>query len=378
VAAVNSNYLTKAKRIVVKIGSALVVNNSNGIILKDKIESLSQEISTMINNNKEIMLVTSGAVALGRNSLGLKNKSLTLQEKQAAAANGQVILAHAWISALFKNNVVGAQVLLSHSDAEIRRNALNARNTLETLMKLRAVAIINENDTVATAELRYGDNDRLAARVAQISSADALVILSDVSGLYDVNPMINKKGKLIENVTEITPEIEAMAGDKISKNSSGGMVTKLQAAKIALATGCHMAITSGKTDLPLTKLSAGEPATWFISSKSPNSARKNWIASQIEVNGKLIIDNGAYLALKNGSSLLPAGVLNVFGKFGRGDVVEIANREEKIFGRGMVAYSSEDAMLIKGHKSEEIENLLGYNGRNVIIHRDDMVISEYK
>lgn len=370
----NCNYLKKAKRIVVKIGSALVVNNTNRTILIDKIESLSKEISILINDNKEVMLVTSGAVALGRNSLGLKNKNLTLQEKQAAAANGQVILAHAWRTALARNNIVGAQVLLSHSDAEIRRNALNARNTLETLMKLKSVAIINENDTVATAELRYGDNDRLAARVAQISSAEVLVLLSDVSGLYNINPMLSKKGKLIKKITDITPEIESMAGGKISKNSSGGMITKLQAAKIALATGCHMAITSGKIDFPLTKLSNGEPATWFVSSYSPNSARKSWIASQIEVNGKLLIDEGAYLALLSGSSLLPAGVLNIFGSFERGDVVEIVNNKDVVLGRGMIAYSSDDAALIKGHKSEEIENLLGYSGRNVLIHRDDMVI----
>jgi glutamate 5-kinase len=320
------------------------------------------------------VIVSSGAIAVGRSHLGLSSGNLELEYKQASAATGQIQLAHAWQEALAAHKITVAQILLTPSDTEERRRHLNARATIDTLLRLGAVPVINENDSVATEEIRYGDNDRLAARVAQMISADTLVLLSDVDGLYSADPHLDESAELIAEVPEITPKIEAMAGSAPTGYSSGGMITKLDAAKIAMAAGCAMAITDGNPPNALSLLEDGAPCTWFLPSAEPLTARKRWIAGTVAASGSITIDDGAAAALLAGKSILPAGIIAVEGNFERGDAIVIKHRDGRIAGRGLSAYSSADSALIMGRKSRDIEDILGYRGRDEMIHRDDLVV----
>lgn len=369
----SSNRLATAKRLIVKIGSALLVDDA-GRIRSDWLDGLAQDIARLRGRGVEIIIVTSGAIAVGRTRLGLAKGALALEQKQAAAATGQIQLAHAWQNTLAAHDITVAQILLTLADTEERRRHLNARATIETLLDLGAIPVINENDTVATEEIRYGDNDRLAARVAQMISADTLILLSDVDGLYRSDPRLSKDAVLIPEVTRITPEIEAMAGRAPAGYSSGGMITKLDAAKIAMAAGCAMAITDGKRPDALSRLEAGARCTWFVPSAEPLTARKSWIAGAVAANGALTIDAGAVAALSRGTSLLPAGVTRVDGAFDRGDAILVRAPDGTVIGRGLSAYSSADAARIMGRKSREIEGILGYRGRDEMIHRDDLVL----
>jgi glutamate 5-kinase len=366
--------IAAAKRLVVKIGSALLVEQETGRIRHDWLASLAEDIATLHDRKQQVTVVSSGAIAAGRRHLGLTGRKLRLEEKQAAAATGQIILAHAYQEALAKHGITVAQVLLTLDDTEERRRHLNARSTLNQLLALGAVPLINENDTVATQEIRYGDNDRLAARVAAMISAEALILLSDIDGLYDCDPRKNPDARHIAEVGEVDATIEAMAGKAPAGYSSGGMVTKLQAAKAALGAGCSMAITEGHAPHPIRRLEDGARCTWFVASATPRSARKRWIAGSLKPMGEIVIDAGAGKALSQGRSLLPAGVVSVAGRFGRGDLVTVRNAGGGEIGRGLCAYSSADAARIAGHKTGEIEAILGYRGRDEIIHRDDLAL----
>ncbi len=320
------------------------------------------------------MIVSSGSIAAGREHLGLKGRALRLEEKQAAAATGQIRLAHAYQETLARHDITVAQILLTLQDTEDRRRHLNGRATIETLLRLGAVPVINENDTVATAEIRFGDNDRLAARVSQMISADTLVLLSDIDGLYTADPKRDPSATLIPEVGELTPEIEAMAGEALPGYSSGGMVTKLVAARIAMGAGCRMVIAMGKEAAPLARIESGAPCTWFVPGAEPRTARKRWIAGSLKPIGAVIIDAGAARALADGRSLLPAGVTGVEGSFRRGDPIAVKDGDGRVLARGLSAYDSDDADRIRGHKSREIEAILGYRGRDEMIHRDDLVL----
>jgi glutamate 5-kinase len=363
-----------AKRIVVKIGSSLLVDAATGTLHAEWLETLADDIAALRKDGKEVIVVSSGAIALGRNALKLPKGSLKLEDSQAAAAVGQIDLAHAYEAAFRDRGLVAAQVLLTLGDTEQRRRYLNARNTMATLLKLGAVPVVNENDTVATSEIRYGDNDRLAARVASMMSADCLVLLSDVDGFYTAPPGSRADARRLEEVREITPEIEAMAGDVGSELSRGGMVTKIEAAKIAVSGGTHMAIASGRVLNPLGLLAKKGVATWFLAHADPVTARKRWIAGTLEPKGSFIVDAGAAAALASGKSLLPAGVTSVEGRFERGDAVVIRNGDGVEIGRGLTFYGYEEAKAIIGRKSSEIAEILGYFGRPELIHRDDMVL----
>jgi glutamate 5-kinase len=366
--------LQEASRIVVKIGSSLLVEPDSGRLHRTWLEALAGEVAAIRRRGQRVILVSSGAIALGRRYLGLQRDQRKLEEQQAAAAAGQIILAHAYQELLGKHDLKVAQVLLTLDDTESRRRYLNARSTLETLLDLGAVPVINENDTVATQEIRYGDNDRLAARVAEMVSADCLVLLSDVDGLYDGDPARNAGAKLIPEVREITPAIEALAGTHGTEFGSGGMVTKLVAARIALQAGCATVIASGKRLEPLKAIEEGVPCTWFIPERSPLAARKQWIAGTLKPRGELTIDEGAERALAAGKSLLPVGVVAVEGRFERGDAVTIRNRQGRDLARGLVGYGSDEARKIQGRRSEEIEQLLGYRDRDEMIHRDNLAV----
>jgi len=367
--------LNNAKRIVIKIGSSLVTDEAAGRVREKWLLALAEDIHELHQQKKQVIVVTSGAVALGRLQLGLPLKTaLQLEEKQAAAACGQIELSAAWRDALGSHKLKVAQLLLTADDSIERRRYLNARNTIDTLMELGAIPIINENDTVATAELRFGDNDRLSARVAQMAGADLLILFSDIDGLYSADPRSDKNAKFIPEVHDITPEIEAMAGESSSDIGSGGMVTKIGAAKIALSAGCHMVIARGDVEHPLRILEKGGKHTHFHAKESPLSARKHWIAGSIHPAGRITIDEGAAKALKSGKSLLPAGVKAIEGSFERGDAVLIRDTQGKTLGKGLIAYSAEDAVRILGKKSGEIEQILGFKRRDVLIHRDDMVL----
>lgn len=370
---VTINRIADARRLIVKIGSSLLVDETSGHIRRAWMDSLCDDVARCRARGQEVILVSSGAVAVGRRHLGL-TPPLRLEEKQAAAATGQIRLAHAYQEALARHGITVAQVLLTVADSEDRRRFLNARNTLDTLLRLGAVPVINENDTVATTEIRFGDNDRLAARVAQMSGADVLVLFSDIDGLYTADPRKNADARLLPEVREITPEIEAMAGDPGSAFGSGGMVTKLAAAKISLSAGCRMAICKGEPLHPLTALENGATVTWFLPSAGPMTARKQWIAGSMNAMGSLHLDDGAARALASGKSLLPAGVVGIDGDFDRGDCVLVVNGEGRVIGRGLSAYSAADARLIIGRKSSDIEGVLGFRGRDEIIHRDDLVM----
>lgn len=366
--------LESARRIVIKIGSSLLVDETSGQIRRPWMDALIDDIAACKMRGQEVIIVTSGAIAVGRRPLHLPPGPLRLEEKQAAAAAGQIRLAHAYQESLLRHEITAAQILLTMDDSENRRRYLNARNTLSVLLRQKAVPLINENDTVATQEIRVGDNDRLAARVAQMISADVLILFSDIDGLYTANPRIDPKARFIPEVHALTPEIETMAGDPGSAFGSGGMVTKLAAARIALSAGCAMVIALGKPVHCLKILSDGGPCTWFHPSDEPRAARKQWIAGSIKPSGVLHVDDGAVRAMKEGSSLLPAGVTMIEGVFQRGDTVMVRGANGRVLARGLSAYSAGDAALIIGHKSSEIETILGYRGRDEIIHRDDLVL----
>jgi len=366
--------LSQAKRIVVKVGSALLVDADKGRLNRSWLESFAADVARLHRRGQEVILVSSGAIALGRRHLGLGKGKLRLEESQAAAAVGQIRLAHAYKELLDAHGITVAQVLLTLGDTEQRRRYLNARGTLNTLLSLKAIPVINENDTVATAEIRYGDNDRLAARVAQMVGADCLVLLSDIDGLYTANPKDEPLATLIPRVLEITAEIEAMAGGAAGLMGSGGMQTKIAAAKIAVGAGCHLCIAKGAHQYPLKRIEEGARCTWFVPSSTPVATRKQWIAGTLQPAGEICVDEGAVKALLRGKSLLPAGVLRATGRFERGDTVSIVGPDGVEVARGICAYSDGDAARIIGRKSADIEQLLGFRGRDEIVHRDDLVL----
>ncbi|UWU13932.1 glutamate 5-kinase [Rhizobium sullae] len=366
--------LDRYRRIVIKIGSALLVDRKAG--LKNAwLDAMCADIAALKARGADVLVVSSGAIALGRSVLDLPSGALKLEESQAAAAVGQISLARAWSESLSRDEIVAGQILLTLGDTEERRRYLNARATINQLLKIGAVPIINENDTVATSEIRYGDNDRLAARVATMTGADLLILLSDIDGLYTAPPHLDPDAEFLETIAEITPEIEAMAGGAASELSRGGMRTKIDAGKIATTSGCAMIIASGKTDSPLSAISNGARSSWFAPSGTPVTARKTWIAGQLQPAGELHVDDGAVTALGAGKSLLPAGVRKVIGLFSRGDTVAIIGPSGREIARGLVSYDAEDARQIVGRKSAEIEAILGYPGRTAMIHRDDMVMT---
>jgi glutamate 5-kinase len=367
-------------RIVIKIGSALLIDGNTGKISSDWLSSIAADVAKLKEQGKDVILVSSGSIALGRKILGLK-MSKKIVENQAAAAIGQIELSATFREKLAEHGIPVAQVLLTYSNTENRGQYLNARGTINRLLKLGVVPVINENDTVATDELCYGDNDRLAARVATMCEADLLILLSDINGLYSENPKTNSQAKFIRTVREITPQIEKMAGEPISTGfGSGGMITKIAAASIATTSGCHMVILNGTMNNPIKMyLEQGakkDNGTWFEASIMPLTSKKKWIASTLLPAGTIVIDNGALKALSNGKSLLPAGLVSVDGDFKRGDTVKVTNNNGTEFARGLVAYASEEVEKIIGARSSEIENILGYSGREEIIHRSDMVISQ--
>jgi glutamate 5-kinase len=369
--------LAGAKRLVVKIGSALLVDDG-GLVRHAWLNALVDDIVRCRVRGQEVIIVSSGAIAVGRRHLGLAGRALRLEEKQAAAATGQIRLAHAYQEALGRHGITVAQILLTPEDTEARQRHLNARATFAQLLALGAIPVVNENDTIATAEIRFGDNDRLAARVAQMTSADMLVLLSDIDGLYTGDPRHDPDAHHIPLVSEIGSEIEAMAGSAPPGYSSGGMVTKLAAARIAMGAGCHMIIAQGRPRSrgPLAAVEAGGRASLFLPRAEPRSARKAWIAGAVNPAGALVVDDGAARALRQGKSLLPAGVVAIEGSFERGDCVVVRTRTGSEAGRGLSAYGSADIQRIAGHKSGEIAAILGYRGRDEIIHRDDLVLTE--
>jgi glutamate 5-kinase len=366
--------LMSARRVVVKVGSALLVDARTGHLKRAWLEALIEDLLRLRRRGQQLLLVSSGAIALGRRHLGLAAGTLRLQDSQAAAAVGQIRLAHAYKELLEAHDVTVAQVLLTLGDSEQRTRYLNARATLESLLALGALPVINENDTVATAEIRYGDNDRLAARVAQMISADCLVLLSDVDGLYTADPNRTGDARFIERVAHVTPEIEAMAAGTVSGMGSGGMATKIAAARIAVGAGCHMCIAAGGVRHPLKRIESGARCTWFLPASTPVAARKQWIAGTLRPPGALRIDAGALRALAAGKSLLPAGVAATIGRFDSGDTVSILSAEGLEVARGVAGYSSAETAKIMGQRSSDIERLLGYRGRVELIHRDDLVI----
>jgi glutamate 5-kinase len=365
--------LRDARRLVVKVGSALLVEASSGRLNRAWLESLADDLARAAARGQQLIVVSSGAIALGRRRLGLGAQRLRLEESQAAAAVGQVRLAHAWQEVLGGRGLEVAQLLLTLEDTEDRQRYLNARATVSSLLAMGAVPVINENDTVATAEIRYGDNDRLAARVAQMASADCLVLLSDIDGLYTADPRRDPRAELVPEVRQITAAVLASATGPTSAVGSGGMATKIAAAEIALAAGCSLCITSGGRANPLQAVEAGERCTWFVPEATPLAVRKQWIAGTLKPRGRLFIDAGAAAALARGKSLLPAGVTRVSGRFERGDALSVIAAGQEI-ARGLAAYSSAEAARIAGRRSGEIEGLIGYRGREELIHRDDLVL----
>lgn len=363
--------LKHARRIVVKIGSALLVEG--GALRSAWLASLAADVAALRKRGQDVILVSSGSIALGRGVLGLGSGALPLEQSQAAAAVGQIRLARAYEEALAPHGITTAQVLVTLEDSADRRRYLNSRATMEQLLSLGVVPIVNENDTVATDEIRYGDNDRLAAQIAVTVGADVLVLLSDVDGFYSGNPKTDANAQRIDVIDRITPEIEAMAGDAGTGLSKGGMVTKLLAGKTATAGGAAMAITLGTRDNPLKSLEEGAPATWFEAHISPQAARKRWIAA-MKPKGTLAVDAGAARALAEGKSLLPAGVVSVTGRFGRGDPVAVTGPGGAKLGTGLARYTSDEAATIKGERSDRIEALLGYPGRAALVHRDDLAV----
>lgn len=365
--------LSRYRRITVKIGSALLVDRAAGL-KRDWLASLVDDIADLSEGGADMLVVSSGAIALGRSILGLGRRALRLEESQAAAAAGQIALAGAWSEQLARRGLKSGQILVTLGDTEERRRYLNARATIGTLLKMKAVPVINENDTVATAEIRYGDNDRLAARVAQMASADCVLLLSDVDGLYTADPRKNAGATFIDRVPRVTAAIEAMAGAAVSDVGSGGMATKIAAAKIALSAGAHLCIAAGAHKNPVRRIEDGARCTWFVPQGNPVTARKQWIAGTLKPSGALVVDEGARRALRTGKSLLPAGVVRAQGRFDRGDTVSVLAPDGREFARGIAAYSDSDVVRIMGRKTREIAELLGFRGRDEMIHRDDLVM----
>ncbi len=374
-----NTYLDVAKTVIIKVGSALLVNDANGKINTKWLAKLAEDIAMLNAKGCRCVVVSSGAIALGRNALkgaaGAKQKNLKLEEKQAAAAIGQVQLASEWKVALGGHGLACGQILLSPDDTERRRRHLNARATLNTLLASGVIPVVNENDTVATMEIRYGDNDRLAARVAQMVSADALILLSDIDGLYSADPRIDKSARHIPLVTVIDDNLRGMAGPAHADYASGGMITKIEAGRIATQAGCHMVICNGISENPIGALINGAKATWFAADAKPRQARKQWIAGGLNPVGELKLDDGAEKALRQGKSLLAAGIIAVNGSFHRGDLVAVCDQSGQEIGRGLCNYSAEDARRIAGFNSREIQRILGYHGRDEVIHADDLVMT---
>ncbi|HEX2017827.1 MAG TPA: glutamate 5-kinase [Aurantimonas sp.] len=368
-----SDLLAGYRRIVVKIGSSLLVDPARGL-KRTWLESLGEDIARLAAGGRQILVVSSGAIALGRQILSMPRGPLKLEESQAAAAVGQIALSRTYSEILGRHGIETGQILLTLGDTEQRRRYLNARETINTLVRFGAVPVINENDTVATSEIRYGDNDRLAARVAAMIDADLLVLLSDVDGLYTAPPLQDPNAAHIPLVEAITPEIEAMAGSAGSELSRGGMKTKIDAARIATGAGAAMIITAGNRLFPLGAIERGERATLFRPLTSPATARKRWIAGHLNATGRLVVDAGAVRALRSGKSLLPAGVTHVEGGFRRGDTITVVDADGHEVARGLVAYDAEDATRIAGLRSAEVATALGYEGRSAMIHRDDLVM----
>ena len=366
--------LKNFRRIVVKVGSSLLIDAAAGEVRATWLAALAADIAKLHHAGKDVLVVSSGSIALGRSRLKLPSGLLKLEESQAAAAVGQIELARIWSGVLGDHGIGAGQILVTLQDTEERRRYLNARSTVTKLLEWRAVPVINENNTVATNEIRYGDNDRLAARVATMTSADLLILLSDIDGLYTAPPSANPNAKLIPVVESVTADIEAMAGAAESELSRGGMRTKIEAAKIATSAGTHMLIASGKIEHPLQAIADGGPCTWFLTPANPVTARKRWIAGSLEPKGTLTIDAGAVAALRAGKSLLPAGVIRVDGQFARGDAVVVRGPDTHEIGRGLVAYDADHAEQIKGRSSSDAAQILGISGRAEMIHRDDLVV----
>ncbi len=369
----SASVIGAAKRLVIKIGSALLVDRATGLLKRDWLADLAIDVAMLKADGKEVLIVSSGSIALGRRVLGFPEGTLSLERAQAAAAVGQIRLAQAYREILQPHGIEAAQVLLTLEDTENRRRYLNSRATIGTLLELGTVPIVNENDTVATDEIRYGDNDRLAAQVAAMVGADVLVLLSDVEGLYTADPRFDPDAKFVAHVDTITPKIEAMAGEAGTEGASGGMKTKVMAAKVAMHAGCAMAITKGEVSRPIKALLDGATATWFAAAALPGVARKRWI-SGMKTKGRIILDAGAVAALGRGKSLLPAGVKNVEGDFGRGEPVEIVGPDGATIATALAGYDAKEARLIMGCQSNEIEAKLGYTGRAAMVHRDDMAM----
>ena len=364
--------LGAARRLVVKIGSALLVNGKGGL-RGDWLRALAADVAGAKARGSDVILVSSGSIALGRGVLGLPKGALTLDQSQAAASVGQIRLARAYEEALAPHGLTAGQVLVTLEDTEDRRRYLNSRATMQTLLGLGVVPIVNENDTVATDEIRYGDNDRLAAQIAVTIGADQLILLSDVDGFYSANPKEDPTARRFDIVERITPEIEAMAGDPVSGLSKGGMKTKLMAARTAVTGGCAMAIAEGSVLRPISAVADGARVTWFLPDGDPQLARKRWIAA-MKPKGEVVVDAGAARALSAGKSLLPAGVTGITGDFGRGEPVAVLGPSGETLARGLTRYTAEEARAIAGHRSEEIAEILGYAGRAALVHRDDMVV----
>lgn len=370
----NHPSLDQARRIVIKIGSALLIDGQNACVRQSWLESLVEDIIHLRQQHCQILIVSSGAIALARYRLKLNRYKLRLDEKQAAAAIGQITLAQTWHEVFAKHDLNTAQILLTLDDTETRLHYSNARSAIETLLRLDCIPIINENDTVATSEIRFGDNDRLAARVAEMVKADQLILFSDIDGLYTADPKRDPEAKHLAVIPKITPQINAMGGKAPTGYSSGGMATKLAAAKIATTAGCAMAIAYGKLQHPLKALQEGARCSWFLPSTKPYPARKRWIAGSIATKGILTIDQGAEKALYHGKSLLPAGITHLEGDFQRGDIIKIANKSGDIIGNGISAYNSSELTQIIGLQTDQINAQLGWDGPNEVIHHDDMVI----
>ena len=363
-----------AEKIVIKIGSALLFNPEENGLQTSWLEGLVSDVARLHRDGKQVIIVSSGAIALGRDEMKLAKGRIRLDEKQAAAATGQIILAQAWNDAFKAHEITTAQILLAPEDTETRRKHLNARSTMQTLLNYGCVPVVNENDTITTYEIRFGDNDRLAARVAAMMSADLLVLLSDIDGLYDKNPRRHDDANHIPVIESLTDEIMAMGESANAEFASGGMATKLAAAQIATQSGVAMLICDGSAVAPLSALSDGAKASMFTAKMAPSTARKNWIAGALDCAGTITIDDGASTALGKGRSLLPAGVTKITGRFERGDVIEICNAKGQLLARGLSGYSATEAQMLMGQKSENFEAIIGYDGRAELVHADDLVL----
>ena len=365
-------YLNNSKQIVIKIGSSLLMNN-NKKIRKKWLLDFARDIKQLIKNKKKVIIVSSGAIALGCKKLGINKKNLKIDKSQAVASIGQIELMNLFNEIFKKYKLNLSQILLTLEDTEIRRRAINAKRTLDNLFNLGFIPLVNENDSIATSEIKYGDNDRLASRVAQISGSDCLVLLSDVDGLFNKNPKLNKNAKLIRNVKQINNDVEKYISKNISEHGTGGMKTKIEAAKICQISGCYMAIANGLVNRPIKNINQNNYCTWFLPKISKLDARKKWIISSISPKGELIVDDGAIQALKKGKSLLAAGIKKINGKFNKGDHIKILDTNMREHARGLSSFNSDEISIIKGQHSSKIGEILGYISKSEVIHKDDMV-----